>query len=200
MSLSRRLPARSGSCPISICRCSTSTIACCGGCSAAWTARDGRAAREAAAAHPELVLRTTFITGFPGETDAEFEELLQFVAEQQFERLGVFTYSFEPDTPAAKLPDHLPEEVKNERRNRLMEVQQEIAFDWNEAQVGRQVDVLIDAAVPDQENAWVGRSYADAPDVDGVVYVTGEGLRVGALVPCEIVARGRLRFGCCRGW
>ena len=70
-----------------------------------------------------------------------------------------------------------------------MEVQQEIAFEWNDAQVGRQLDVVIDAAVPEEKNAWVGRSYADAPDVDGVVYVTGERLSVGALVPCEIVAR-----------
>ena len=100
----------------------------------------------------------------------------------------MFTYSFEPDTPAAKLPDHLPEEVKNERRERLMAVQQEVAFEWNDAQIGRRLDVLIDAAVPDEKNAWIGRSYADAPDVDGVVYVTGEGLSVGAIVPCEIVA------------
>ncbi len=70
-----------------------------------------------------------------------------------------------------------------------MEVQQQVAFEWNDAQIGRQLDVLIDAAVPDEENAWVGRSYADAPDVDGVVYVTGEKLAAGALVPCEIVAR-----------
>jgi ribosomal protein S12 methylthiotransferase len=138
---------------------------------------------------PDLVLRTTCITGFPGETDAEFEELLEFVAEQKFQRLGVFTYSFEPDTPAARLPDQLPEEVKNQRRERLMEVQQQVAFEWNESQIGRKLDVLIDAAVPDQKNAWIGRSYADAPDVDGVVYVTGKKLRVGAIVPCEIVAR-----------
>ena len=138
---------------------------------------------------PGLVLRTTCITGFPGETEEDFLELREFIAEQRFERLGVFTYSFEPDTPAARLPDQLPEDVKNDRRDQLMEVQQQVAFEWNEAQVGRQVDVLIDAAVPDQENAWVGRSYADAPDVDGVVYVTGEELSVGAIVPCEIVAR-----------
>jgi ribosomal protein S12 methylthiotransferase len=138
---------------------------------------------------PNLVIRTTAITGFPGETEADFAELCEFVAAQKFERLGVFTYSFEPDTPAARLPDHLSEEVKNERRERLMEVQQKVAFEWNDAQIGRQVDVLIDAAVPDQEGAWVGRSYANAPDVDGVVYVTGEGLAVGAIVPCEIVAR-----------
>ena len=138
---------------------------------------------------PNLAMRTTFITGFPGETDAEFEELIDFVAERKFERLGVFTYSFEPDTPAAKLPEHLSEEVKEERRGRLMAVQQENAFAWNDAQIGRQLDVLIDAVVPGEKNAWVGRSYADAPDVDGVVYVTGERLKTGALVPCEVVAR-----------
>jgi ribosomal protein S12 methylthiotransferase len=136
-----------------------------------------------------LVMRTTFITGFPGETEADFEELVEFVREQQFERLGVFTYSFEPDTPAAKLPDHLSEEVKNERRAVLMAEQQEIAFAWNDAQVGRQFDVLIDGAVAEQTNAWIGRSYADAPDVDGVVYVTGEELSAGAIVPCEVVGR-----------
>src|SRR6185312_1570635 len=120
--------------------------------------------------------------------EQDFQELSEFIAEQRFERLGVFTYSLEPDTPAAKLPDHVSEEVMNERRDRLMEVQQKVAFEWNDAQIGRQFDVLIDAAAPDQENAWIGRSYADAPDVDGVVYVTGENLAVGSIVPCEIVA------------
>jgi ribosomal protein S12 methylthiotransferase len=137
---------------------------------------------------PNLVMRTTFITGFPGETDAQFDELVEFAAEQEFERLGVFTYSFEPDTPAAKLPDHVSSEVMNERRERLMAVQQDIAFRWNANQIGRQFDVLIDAAVPGEPNAWIGRSYADAPDVDGVVYVTGEGLATGQIVPCEMVA------------
>lgn len=137
---------------------------------------------------PNLIMRTTFITGFPGETDGEFNELVDFVGEQRFERLGVFTYSFEPDTPAAKLPEHLSEEVKNERREQLMAVQQEVAFEWNDAQIGRQLDVIIDSAVPGENNAWIGRSYADAPDVDGVVYVTGEKLSSGSIVPCEIVA------------
>ena len=90
------------------------------------------------------------------------------------------------------MPDHLPEEVKNERRERLMAVQQQIAFAWNDAQIGRQVDVLLDSAVPGEKNAWIGRTYADAPDVDGVVYVTGEKLRVGAIVPCEIVGGQRI--------
>jgi ribosomal protein S12 methylthiotransferase len=136
---------------------------------------------------PNLAMRTTFITGFPGETDADFDELVEFVREQRFERMGVFTYSFEPDTPAAKLPDHLPEEVKQERRDRLMAEQQRIAFAWNDAQLGRQVDVILDTAVAGEQNAFVGRSYANAPDVDGVVYTSGEDLRVGAIVPCEIV-------------
>ena len=137
---------------------------------------------------PDLVMRTTIITGFPGETQEEHEELAEFIAEQKFERLGVFTYSFEPDTPAAKLPDHLSEEVKNQRRDELMEVQQEVAFEWNDAQVGRKLDVIIDSAVEGEKDAWIGRSYADAPDVDGVVYVTGENISVGKIVPCEIVA------------
>jgi ribosomal protein S12 methylthiotransferase len=141
------------------------------------------------AAIPGLVMRTTFITGFPGEADADFNELVDFVRAHRFERLGVFTYSFEPDTPAARLTDQLPEELKAERRDRLMEVQQEIAFEWNDAQIGRRLDVVIDAAVPDEENAWIGRSYADAPDVDGVVYVTGAGIAAGQIVPCEVVAR-----------
>jgi ribosomal protein S12 methylthiotransferase len=138
---------------------------------------------------PNLAMRTTFITGFPGETDADFDELVEFVRQQRFERMGVFTYSFEPDTPAAKLPDHLPEEVKNERRDRLMAEQQEVAFAWNDAQLGRQIDMILDSAVPGERNAFIGRSYANAPDVDGVVYVSGEDLRVGAIVPCEIVGR-----------
>lgn len=137
---------------------------------------------------PNLIMRTTFITGFPGETDADFDELVEFVGEQRFERMGVFTYSFEPDTPAAKLPDHLSEEVKNERRDQLMAVQQDVAFEWNDAQIGKQLDVIIDSAVPEENNAWIGRTYGDAPDVDSVVYVTGEELSIGSIVPCEIVA------------
>jgi ribosomal protein S12 methylthiotransferase len=136
---------------------------------------------------PNLTMRTTFITGFPGETDAQFDELVEFVEEQRFERMGVFVYSFEPDTPAALLPDQVPAEVSAARRNRLMEVQQQIAFDWNERQVGRQRDIILDYPVPEAPNAWIGRSHADAPDVDGLVFVTGEGLQAGDIVRCEIV-------------
>jgi ribosomal protein S12 methylthiotransferase len=140
---------------------------------------------------PNLVMRTTMITGFPGETDEQFDELEAFVAEMRFERVGVFTYSIEPDTPAAKLPDHLPERIKKERRNRLMAVQQQNAFAWCEERIGTRMDVLIDKVVDEANNVWLGRSYADAPDVDATVFVTGEKdkpIKAGDLVDCEIVS------------
>ena len=124
-----------------------------------------------------LVLRTTLMTGFPGETEEQFEELLDFVRRRRFERLGVFAFCNEPGTPAAELDGHLPEEVKQARRDRLMAAQQEIAFAWNASQVGRRLDVMIDRRIPGEPNAYVGRSYADAPEVDGQVYVTGRGTR-----------------------
>ena len=135
-----------------------------------------------------LVLRTTLLTGFPGETEEQFEELVDFLTRQRFQRLGVFTYSLETDTPSARLPGHLPEQLKHQRRDRLMAVQQEIALEWNHAQIGRRLDILIDKRVTGEPDAWIGRSYADAPDVDSVVYVTGKRLAAGKIVPCEIVA------------
>jgi ribosomal protein S12 methylthiotransferase len=137
---------------------------------------------------PNLALRTTFIVGFPGETDAEFEELLAFVEGQRFERVGVFPYSLEPNTPAARLEGHLAEEIKLERRNRLMEVQQQIAFDWSRRQIGREMDVLIDATDPEIPNHLLARTYADAPDIDGMVRIKGKGLRAGDLVGAKITA------------
>lgn len=140
---------------------------------------------------PNLVMRTTMITGFPGETDEQFDELEAFVAEMRFERVGVFTYSIEPDTPAAKLPDQLPERIKKERRNRLMAVQQHNAFTWCKERIGTRMDVLIDKAVDEANNVWLGRSYADAPDVDATVFVTGEQdrpIQTGNIVDCEIVS------------
>jgi len=134
-----------------------------------------------------LTLRTTFITGFPGETEDQFNELVEFVREQRFERLGVFTYSLEPDTPAAALPGHLPESVKEDRQRQLMEVQQEIAFSRNASLIGQQLEVVIDTAVPDESNAWVGRTTADAPDVDAVVYITGDDLAPGQYLQAEVV-------------
>jgi ribosomal protein S12 methylthiotransferase len=136
---------------------------------------------------PNLVLRTTFITGFPGETEEQFEELKDFVATARFERMGVFTYSVEPETPAVKLDGHLPEDVKNARRDELMELQQEIAFEHGDSLVGCELDVLIDTQLDNE--TWMGRSYADAPEIDGVVYVRGEGVEVGDFVPVEIEAR-----------
>jgi ribosomal protein S12 methylthiotransferase len=140
------------------------------------------------ATNPGLVLRTTFIVGFPGETNAEFEELVEFVAATRFERLGVFTYSLEHDTPAALLSDHVPDEVKQERRDRLMSVQQPIAFAFNQSLVGKRLDVLIDAPAPAPEgrHLWLGRTYADAPDVDGRTWVRSSHVRTGDLVECEI--------------
>ncbi len=138
---------------------------------------------------PGLVMRSTMITGFPGETDEEFAELLDYVDEQRFERLGVFTYSLEPDTPAARLPNHIDEAAKERRRDELMALQQQVAFEFADRQIGTQQDVIIDTPVPDEPTAWIGRTVADAPDVDCVVYVTGDGLAAGQIVKCEVVAR-----------
>ena len=134
-----------------------------------------------------LVLRTTFIVGFPGETDAQFAELLDFVNETRFERMGTFLYSLEPDTPAVKLDGHLPEDVKEARRDELMAAQQQIAYDHGDSLIGSELDVLIDSQVDDQ--FWLGRTYADAPEIDGNVYVSGEGINVGDFVPVEMIER-----------
>jgi ribosomal protein S12 methylthiotransferase len=136
---------------------------------------------------PNLVLRTTFIVGFPGETDAQFQELKEFVQETRFERMGVFTYSPEPGTPAMKLDGHLPDDVKQARRDELMEVQQEIAFEFADSLLGYELDCLIDDQVDD--NTFVGRLYADAPEIDSQVYVQGTGLEVGGFTPVEIIDR-----------
>jgi ribosomal protein S12 methylthiotransferase len=137
---------------------------------------------------PSLTLRTTFIVGFPGETHAEFEEMLDFVKASRFERLGVFPYSYEPDTPATRLDGHLPEDVKEERRQRVMEAQQAIAFDWSKQQVGRELEVLIDGADPEIPTQMLARGHADAPDIDGVVRVKGKNLQPGDLVRVKVTA------------
>ncbi|MCI7181846.1 MAG: 30S ribosomal protein S12 methylthiotransferase RimO [Schaedlerella sp.] len=122
---------------------------------------------------PDICLRTTLITGFPGETQEQHEELMEFVDEMEFDRLGVFTYSPEEDTPAAGMPGQISEEVKLERQAELMELQQEIAFDAAEAMAGQEVMVMIEGKVAD-ENAYVGRTYRDAPGVDGLIFVETE--------------------------
>ena len=122
---------------------------------------------------PDIALRTTFICGFPGETEEDHEELMEFVDEMEFERVGVFTYSAEEDTPAYSYPDQIPEEVKEERRADVMELQQEIAFEHCENMVGKVLDVMIEGKVAD-EPAYVGRTYMDAPNVDGLIFVNGD--------------------------
>ncbi len=136
---------------------------------------------------PNLVLRTTFIAGFPGETDEQFEELRDFVKETRFERMGVFTYSVEPGTPATKLDGHLPEHVKEARRDELMELQQQIAFEHADSLIGYELDILIDDQV--DEGVYIGRSFADAPEIDSNVFVSAENLEIGSMVPVEIVRR-----------
>ena len=128
---------------------------------------------------PEIALRTTLITGFPGETEEQHEELMEFVDMMEFDRLGVFTYSPEEDTPAATMPDQIEESVKEDRQADLMELQQEIAFELAEEMVGREVLVMIEGKVAD-ENAYVGRTYKDAPNVDGLIFIeSGEELMSG---------------------
>lgn len=128
---------------------------------------------------PDIVLRTTLITGFPGETEEDHEELMEFVDEMEFDRLGVFTYSPEEDTPAASMEDQVPEELKEERRDELMELQQEISLDKGNARIGQELLVMIEGKVSG-ESAYIGRTYADAPKVDGYIFVqTGELLMTG---------------------
>ena len=122
---------------------------------------------------PDIALRTTFICGFPGETEEDHEELMEFVDEMEFERVGVFTYSAEEDTPAYSYPDQIPEEVKEERRADVMELQHEIAFEHCENMVGKVLDVMIEGKVAD-EPAYVGRTYMDAPNVDGLIFVNAD--------------------------
>lgn len=119
---------------------------------------------------PDIALRTTLISGFPGETEEDHEILMEFVDQMEFERLGVFAYSQEEDTPAAAFPDQIEEEIKEERRDQIMELQQEIAFEKSQSMVGRVLDVMIEGKVVD-EDAYVGRTYMDAPGVDGLIFV-----------------------------
>ena len=135
---------------------------------------------------PDITLRTTLITGFPGETEEQHQELVEFVDEMEFDRLGVFTYSPEENTPAAEMPDQIPEEVKEDRQAELMELQQEIAFDLAEDMIDREVLVMIEGKVAD-ENAYVGRTYRDAPNVDGLIFInTDEELMSGDFAKVKV--------------
>lgn len=135
---------------------------------------------------PDIALRTTLITGFPGETQEQHQELLEFVDEMEFDRLGVFTYSPEEDTPAAAMPDQVDEEVKLDRQAELMELQQEISLDNGERRVGQELWAMVEGKVAD-ENAYVARTYADAPSVDGYLFLnTTQTLVTGDFVKARI--------------
>ena len=148
---------------------------------------------------PDIILRTTLITGFPGETAQQHEELMAFVDEMEFDRLGVFTYSPEEGTPAASMPQQIPEEIKLERRDELMELQQEVAFDLAEQRVGSTVWAMIEGKVAD-ENAYVARTYGDAPGVDGYLFLnteevlmSGDFVKVRVTGACEYDLIGELK-------
>ena len=153
--------------------------------------RTTRADLEQIVAHlreeiPDIVLRTTLIAGFPGETEEQHQEVMEFIDEMEFDRLGVFTYSQEEDTPAASMPDQIDEETKLNWQEELMELQQEIAFDRAEERTGSVVTAMIEGKVAD-EDAYVARTYGDAPNVDGLLFVqTTEELNSGDFVRVRI--------------
>jgi ribosomal protein S12 methylthiotransferase len=131
---------------------------------------------------PDIAIRTTFIVGYPGETEEEFESLKQFVTNLKFDRVGAFPYSFEASTPSAEVSWQVSEEIKTARLEELMALQQSISLSRNQAQVGRTLPVLIEGF---GDGVTVGRSYRDAPEIDGLVLVPGE-LPLGEIVPVEI--------------
>jgi len=135
-------------------------------------------------AMPDLAIRSTFIAGYPGETEEEFQALLDFTAELQFDRLGAFTFSFEPGTTSEPLGDPVLQEVKEERRKRLMEQQQAISLRKNQMQIGKTLNVLVEGK---GDGLSLGRSYRDAPEVDGLVFCAGES-RIGDMIRGKIVA------------
>lgn len=135
---------------------------------------------------PDIALRTTLITGFPGETQEDHEELMTFVDEMEFDRLGVFTYSQEEDTPAATMEDQIDEEIKKDRQEELMELQQEVSLDKNEEKIGRTMFAMVEGYLSD-ENVYVARTYADAPGIDGYLFIdTAETLMSGDFAKVKI--------------
>ena len=146
---------------------------------------------------PDIAIRTTLISGFPGETETEHEELLNFVEEMKFDRLGVFTYSKEEDTPAAIMQDQIDEELKEQRRDEIMLLQQDIAFEHGEAMIGRKLRVIIEGKLPDDEaldysgdevkSIYIARTYKDAPGVDGYIFVPSSSeLMSGDFIDVEV--------------
>lgn len=136
---------------------------------------------------PGLALRTSFIVGFPGETEQSFENLVEFVKTVRFDRLGVFTYSPEEGTPAFDMPGQIPDELKEERRDRLMKIQQDISLDINKNKVEKILDVLIEGKDQREQELYIGRTQADAPEVDGNIFVRGkENMAPGDIVPVKV--------------
>lgn len=131
---------------------------------------------------PDLAIRTTFIVGYPGETDAEFDALLDFIRETRFDKVGAFTFSFEPGTSSEPLGDPVPEALKQERLQELMRVQEGVSLARNQAWIGKTLNVLIEG---EGDGISVGRSYRDAPEIDGLVIVENE-IEVGHIVPVMI--------------
>lgn len=136
---------------------------------------------------PGAALRTSLIVGFPGETDEHFQALCDFVDEMEFQNLGVFSYQAEDGTPAAGLPDQIPEEIREQRRSHLMKIQENISKKFLESQLDRRMDVLVAKPLPDWPGLHVGRVWFQAPEIDGVTYVSGPGVTPGAMLECEIV-------------
>ena len=134
------------------------------------------------AALPKLAIRTTFIVGYPGETEEEFQTLMDFVEEMRFDRVGAFQFSFEPGTTSEPLGDPVPAEVKEERYQRLMTLQQNISLQINQGLVGRSLDVLVEGF---DKGVAIGRSYRDAPEIDGLVLAEGQA-ELGSIVPVRI--------------
>ena len=133
------------------------------------------------------IVRTSLICGFPGETKEQHEELMQFVNDMEFDRLGAFTYSAEEGTPAAEMPDQVPQEQKEEWQADVMELQEEVIFDKNEAMKGTVLYAFIEGQVADENNTYVGRTYRDAPNVDGYIFInTDEELLTGDIVKVEV--------------
>jgi ribosomal protein S12 methylthiotransferase len=135
---------------------------------------------------PDITLRTSFIVGFPGETEEQFQTLLDFVETVRFDKVGVFTYSPEEGTVAEILPNHVPEEVKEERKDLLMRVQQKISLEKNTEKIGKIVYTLIEGKDKSQKEIYFGRTEADAPEVDGIITVKGMGLQTGDIVRVKV--------------
>ena len=136
---------------------------------------------------PEAVLRTTLITGFPGETEADFAQLMNFIQEIRFQHLGVFAYQAEEGTPAANMPDQIEGAIGNARRDALMQVQADISAEWLAVFANERLSVLVDAPHPDWPGLHTGRTWFQAPEIDGLTYISGPDVHPGALVEADIV-------------